>query len=173
MRSSYYTYGSQNVLDFVPPGPPAQYKCIRQHWVGPFTGETTAVYHNVGDILVEGVDVPLGWVPTLAVDPLNSNAAGAFWNAGPRDAASATSYDLDLWPLGSMQVKPVTYWVQTPPPPPPPPAQTQVTTFYVTYGPQNIAEIPRPVTPATPVTPPVVLRWVLTGLGASFPVRGP
>jgi hypothetical protein len=40
-------------------------------------------------VVTEGGAIPVGWIPTVAVDPLNSAAIQAYWNAGPRAVASA------------------------------------------------------------------------------------
>jgi hypothetical protein len=41
-------------------------------------------YYKPNTVITEGTEVPSGWVPTLAVDPLNSRAITAFYGAGPR-----------------------------------------------------------------------------------------
>jgi hypothetical protein len=81
----------------------AQYLLLRPHLLG-------SVEAAPGAVITEGVDVPGGWVPTLAVDPLNAAGATAFYNAGPRDGGAYE--DLIYWP-GWLQVAPVTRWVKT------------------------------------------------------------
>ena len=58
----------------------AQYRLLCPHYIN-------GVVMVADDIVTEGVDVPNGWVPTLACDPLNTNAVNAFYAAGPRNAA--------------------------------------------------------------------------------------
>lgn len=77
-RSSYYT------SPFAPQYPvigPAQYFLLQPHYIGSrfFPAWTT---------ITEGIEIPVGWVPTLAVDPLNVAAVNAFYAAGPRPSAS-------------------------------------------------------------------------------------
>ena len=96
------------------PGSQAQYRALQPHWINQH-------YFNVGEILTEpSIDgpgnIPAGWMPTLAVDPLNAAAVTAFYNAGPR----AGSYeDLAQWANSqwtnvspSTIVRPVTFWKQ-------------------------------------------------------------
>ena len=46
------------------------------------------VYYNAGDVAqtadVLGGTLPIGWQPNAAVDPLDTGAVYAFWNAGPQ-----------------------------------------------------------------------------------------
>jgi len=93
----------------------AQYRLIQPHYLANNrryeVGETIRETDNTGP-----GDVPSGWVPSLAVDPLNSQAATAFYNAGPRQI----SYDdLQRWSNSqwaniapTTTVRPVTFWVK-------------------------------------------------------------
>jgi hypothetical protein len=56
----------------------AQYRLLCPHYLN-------GIMLVADDIVTEGTDVPNGWVPTLAVDPLNSDAVSAYYAAGPRD----------------------------------------------------------------------------------------
>jgi|SRR5215472_4060384 len=70
----------------------AQYIVLQPHWIN-------NIYYDVGQTIAETSNdgpgqVPVGWIPTLAVDPINSFAVTAFYNAGPR----GISYeDLAQW----------------------------------------------------------------------------
>lgn len=70
-----------------------------------------------GSIITSGSDVPSNWIPTLAVEPLNSSAATAYYNAGPRDLSQGTTNDRSVFP-GSNLIpftpvpQPKTYWQQ-------------------------------------------------------------
>ena len=90
----------------------AHYRTIKPHYIN-------NVYISPNTVIAEGTDTPLGWVPTLAVDPLDLPAVNAFYAAGPR--AGGQYEDLNPFDnqnysaLGSLlgaQVKPVTYWVR-------------------------------------------------------------
>ena len=80
----------------------AQYMLLRPHF---FNG-----YIAAGSVITEGIDVPSGWVPTLAVDPLNMDAVNAFFAAGPR--SGGIYEDLSLWPVGMITYQPATFWVK-------------------------------------------------------------
>jgi hypothetical protein len=70
---------------YIPPPavPMAMYRLLADHYF-------PSGYISAGTIVTEGDgNIPIGWVPTLAVDPLNSQAIQAFWQAGPRAANSA------------------------------------------------------------------------------------
>lgn len=58
---------------------------------------TTQSTIDVGGLL------PIGWVPTPNVDPLDTPAVNAFYAVGP------------AWP-GPISIKPVTYWTEVQPP---------------------------------------------------------
>jgi hypothetical protein len=87
-----------------------QYKLILPHYLN-------QGYLPAGAIITEGGAIPFGWVPTLAVDPLNSAAVSAFYAAGPR---SISYEDLNRWAASNPQdqlpipspVQPVTFWKQ-------------------------------------------------------------
>lgn len=72
----------------------AQYKLLTDHYF-PNKGIVLA-----GTYVTEGDgNIPIGWTPTLAVEPLNSDAITAFWNTGPRGMNDAEC-GRDYWPLG-------------------------------------------------------------------------
>jgi hypothetical protein len=101
-----YLLGSDGSYLVATPGPTmpvvvnAQYRLLRPHWFG---GAVMAP----DTVVVGGLDVPMGWVPTLAVDPLTADAVTAFYNAGPRDWG--VYEDTNFW-AGVGGVAPVTYW---------------------------------------------------------------
>src|SRR3974390_3150611 len=66
----------------------AQYRLLRPHWFG-------GAVLPPDTVVVEGRDVPVGWVPTLAVDPLTPDGVTAFYNAGPRDGG--VYEDTNFW----------------------------------------------------------------------------
>jgi hypothetical protein len=86
----------------------AQYRLLLPHILN-------NIYYDANSIISEIVDVPIGWVPTLAVDPLNARAVQQFYNAGPR--AGGTYEDLNMTDTirTSFNVlqSPVTYWKQS------------------------------------------------------------
>jgi hypothetical protein len=86
---------------------PAKYLLLVPHYLP--TG-----YALAGETVTEGIEIPFGWMPTAAVDPLNSQAIQAFWNAGPSPVAGI-EYSIDFYPFISSQ-KPVVYWQPLGPP---------------------------------------------------------
>src|SRR5215472_475237 len=94
----------------------AQYRLLEPHILNTRVYETGVVISETSN---DGItDVPVGWVPTLAVDPLNSRAVTAFYAAGPRNIAWE-----DLNEYGGLYhvftssnpnqfVRPVTYWAR-------------------------------------------------------------
>jgi hypothetical protein len=91
----------------------AQYMLLAPHLIN-------NIYLDRGTVVVEtdgtGVhDLPASWVPSLAVDPLNSRAVNAFWAAGPRSIAYE---DLAQWAnslstFTAPAIMPKTFWVKT------------------------------------------------------------
>jgi hypothetical protein len=53
-------------------------------------------YAPAGTVVTEGREIPIGWVPTAAVDPLNAEAIQAYFNAGPQSVSSA-EYSRDYY----------------------------------------------------------------------------
>lgn len=153
----YQNYGTVNIL-----GGPAtstasgQYRLLEPHFLN--NQYVNNQWRDVDDILTEGIDIPFGWVPTLAVDPLNSTAAAAFWLAGPRDLVTAPSEDLTIYNnLYRSPHRIITYWVKLP--------VTLVNkALYVNTGFINI--LPGITFISNPPN-----TWVLTGLGATFGPR--
>lgn len=66
------------------------------------------IWYPGGTVVTEGKEIPVGWVPTFAVDPLNTVAVQNFWQAGPFVDAE---YSRDYYPWVPVQ-KAVTRWVQ-------------------------------------------------------------
>ena len=135
----YQNSPTVNIVDYLPSihgtgGPPhvlhpAIYRLLEPHYIG-------TAWYDVGTIVTEGVEIPsFTWVPTLAVEPLNSQAVNYFYNAGPRDVASAVSWDLNVFDgkMNRLTTRTATFWKQV----------------------------------------PGTGTFVLTGLGSSFPPRGP
>jgi hypothetical protein len=79
----------------------ARYNLLRPHYL-------RSGWADAGTIVTEGFEIPNGWIPTLAVDPLNTDAVNAFYAAGPRDGGIYE--DTNLWPGGFPIIKPVTSW---------------------------------------------------------------
>ena len=97
-----------------PPTNPAKYRLLTPHYLQP-QGSQGFFYHDRGEIITEFTDVPIGWMPTLAAEPINANAATAYYNAGPRTIAYE---DLAQWAnslstFTAPALKPVTYWIKT------------------------------------------------------------
>ena len=86
------------VVEYNGPGP-AQYMLLRSHYIG-------GAELPPGTIITEGIDVLSNWIPTLAVDPLNTAAVNDFWAAGPKDNGQES---LNWW-ADTARIKPVTYW---------------------------------------------------------------
>jgi hypothetical protein len=83
----------------------ASYRLLAPHFVG-------SRYLEADSVVVEGVDIPVGWVPSLSVDPLDGDAAQKFWNQLPGPLLSDSEF---AWPGGSRfsnvsKPAPVTYW---------------------------------------------------------------
>jgi len=82
------------------------YLFLRPHYISDQTinaGETRAAYN---------------WLPSLAVDPLDTTAVNNFYAGGPR--VGGQYEDLNLFQLpfytgGSQPIRPVTYWIQSAP----------------------------------------------------------
>lgn len=107
-----FTYRSQ----FIPaaPIPPvgAQYFLLQPHYI--FDRLLPA-----WTIVTEGVEIPFGWIPTLMVDPLNTQAVTAFYNAGPRPGYPGPGYDWQGFQFFTAQRQasiqtPATHWQQLP-----------------------------------------------------------
>lgn len=82
--------------------PRAQYLLLIDHYLA--TGYTPA-----GTTVTEGIEIPIGWIPTLAVDPLNTLAIQNFWNAGPPQFDSEVYRD-QYQPGIPLFRRPVVYW---------------------------------------------------------------
>lgn len=73
-----------------------------------------------GTILTAGREVPSDWQPILGCDPLDGEAAQAFFNMGPRGAAGSQPgiaagnlWGLDRWTNDPI-APPATYWISVP-----------------------------------------------------------
>ena len=78
----------------------AQYKLLRPHYLASGWADT-------GTIVTEGKEIPIGWFPTPAVDPLNSDAVVAFYAAGPREGGQCESFNIYQ---GNYLIRPQVYW---------------------------------------------------------------
>lgn len=72
------------------------------------------VYIPVDTLVTEGKELPIGWIPTPAAEPINTPAIQAYWNAGPFGVSSA-QYSLDFfnspfWQFPKVKMK--VYWVE-------------------------------------------------------------
>jgi hypothetical protein len=81
---------------------PPQYRLLKSHYL-------TTGWFDVDTIITEGMDVPIGWIPTLGVDPLNPQAVTAFYNAGPRSASSYEDVN-EFENATRSRTRPVTFW---------------------------------------------------------------
>jgi hypothetical protein len=96
-----------------PPANPAMYRLLTPHMLQP-QGTRGFFYRERGEIITEFTDVPIGWVPTLAVEPLNAIAVTAYYNAGPRALAyeDVAQWANSLSTAFAPAIKPVTFWVK-------------------------------------------------------------
>jgi hypothetical protein len=96
----------------VPPPVPAQWRLLSDHYVTDPSG--VPIYHENQDVLVEGVDVPIGWKPTLASEPLNASAIQQYWNFGPQGMLDAED-QRDFYPRSYVTLpRPAIKWVRVP-----------------------------------------------------------
>lgn len=109
--TTYLNYGTINILSskdglLFPSG--AQYRLLQQHFFNYFP-ITNSKEYAAGLTIIEGVDVPFGWIPTPNVDPLNTQAVQAFYNAGP------SLLGLVVTQFSNLAVAPpTTFWVEAP-----------------------------------------------------------
>lgn len=88
----------------------AEYFLLRPHQLlGNYVEQWTTV--------LDGVDTPADWTPTMQVDPLNAEAVAKFWEAGPRVQPQEIGWDLQTWVQTTSRrpnvwYKPTTYWYQ-------------------------------------------------------------
>lgn len=112
-----YDFSQGTLISFIPPPPvgEATYRLLVKHYLG-------GVYYEAGTIVHEGVEVPIGWVPTIATEPLNAAAIVSYWNAGPPGAVERSQ---DFYPFVSQYISvfrrqtgprplPGVYWQQVP-----------------------------------------------------------
>jgi hypothetical protein len=90
---------------------PPSYRLLRPHFL-------SDQFVDSGVVVSEGGLIPVGWVPTLAVDPLNSGAVNAFYSAGPRQNCNEnlSIYQMDNYANqgASPFIAPATYWKYQP-----------------------------------------------------------
>jgi hypothetical protein len=89
--------GSNTVV--VIAGGVASYLLLVPHYMG-------GAELSAGTVVTEGSQIPVGWIPTLAVDPQDAVAIQNYWNAGPQDGAEPNR---DFYPW--VPLKATTYWV--------------------------------------------------------------
>jgi hypothetical protein len=83
---------------------PAQYRLLKPHFIN-------NAYLERGQVVTEGVEIPIGWFPTAAVDPLNALACAAFANAGPNSSIWEDLNQFDNHAFdGTQYTKPATWW---------------------------------------------------------------
>ena len=112
----FFAWARYPIIPVGPPAVGASYRLLRPHYI--FNREL-----EVGQIVTEGVEIPFGWVPTLAVDPLNASAVAAFYAAGPRGNSeenlwlysSGFARNVNTPRYGSVVLQPITYWRETTP----------------------------------------------------------
>jgi hypothetical protein len=102
---------TENVASSTPPIR-GQWRLLSDHYVVSPSG--TSVYHNAGDVITEGVDVPIGWPPTLASEPLNSEALQQYWNLGPIGMNDAEP-QRDFYNVSFKLTPPLVKWVRIAP----------------------------------------------------------
>jgi hypothetical protein len=82
----------------------AKYRLLADHYVG-------GRYLEADSIVTTGIELPLNWVPSLSVDPLDSDAVSAVFNGLPGPLLP----EVFAWPGGSRwsnvdKPAPSTYW---------------------------------------------------------------
>ena len=60
----------------------APYRLLTDHYIG-------GVYLQAGTTVTEGVEVPSGWLPSIATDPIDNDAINKFFAEGPRGQSDA------------------------------------------------------------------------------------
>jgi hypothetical protein len=80
----------------------ASYRLLQDHFIN-------NVLLLAGQIVTEGIELPLAWKPTSAVDPINSDGVAAVWNLGPISGAAAPVLIRQQWD-GIPIAAPVTFW---------------------------------------------------------------
>lgn len=83
---------------------PAQYRLLVPHYV-------SNGYYITGTIVTEGIEIPFGWPPTIAVEPLNQPAIQAYWNQGPKPLTDSEAYR-DFYPFFQIYHRSI-YWLPT------------------------------------------------------------
>lgn len=88
----------------------AQYRLLADHYL------PSGASVSAGTVITEGVDVPMGWIPSPSVDPQNAQAIQAFWNAGPMGCLDAEKSRSQYSSIGNFFVflAPVIYWTRIP-----------------------------------------------------------
>lgn len=89
---------------FVAPATPAQYVLLVPHYINDG-------YYPAYTTVTEGVELPFGWPPTLAVEPLNAPAIQNYWNQGPKPMTDAQPYK-EFFPFFQTYKRSV-YWLPT------------------------------------------------------------
>jgi hypothetical protein len=81
----------------------SQYRFLSDHWIGGqyYPAGTTA---STADVI--GGSLPVGWVPSGAVDPIDAPALAAFFNAGPQGPLNPVRTQF----TGIDVVPPITAW---------------------------------------------------------------
>jgi hypothetical protein len=117
----------------------ASYRLLVDHYIGDR-------YLEADSVVTEGRDIPVGWVPSLSVDPLDSDAVQKFWNQLPGPLLCEEF----AWPGGSRRSDvskpaPAIYW-----------RKIDNDTFILTGGGASLGpRVLRPLyTPPPPITGP-------------------
>jgi hypothetical protein len=105
----------------IPPPIPivaASYRLLCPHQlIGP---SGVAIWYPQNTVVTEGIEIRFGWIPSLAVDPLNLEAVNAYYAAGPRSVAydDNPTFGGAIWPTWGQEMvpmaPPVTHWAQVP-----------------------------------------------------------
>jgi hypothetical protein len=92
----------------------AQFRLLMDHFLPNTCG---GAFYPAGSVITVGIDVPVDWVPTQAVDPLNQLAIEAYWNNGPINRGGSEPWrDQGPWGpqngrfVGSFVSAPLVYW---------------------------------------------------------------
>jgi hypothetical protein len=82
----------------------ARYLALTDHYLG-----ANWPYISAGDVIQEGVNAPIGFVPTPGCDPLDADGRQKFFNAGPQgwtDAQTSLSLSTNSQRWSSVGVGP-------------------------------------------------------------------
>lgn len=81
-------------------GEVARYRLLKDHYI-------SGNYIQASEIVSEGDSIPSSWIPSINVEPLNTPATQAYYDAGP-DLGAVVRTQWTQLPVP----RPVTYWYE-------------------------------------------------------------